>query len=191
MNSIVVIPARGGSKGLKDKNILDLYGKPLICYTIDEARKVFSDDRIIFSTDSPKIKQLAEQRGLKVHFIRPEALSTDYSTSEDVIRHALNWYNKQHNEIPDNVVLLQPTSPFRKAKHIKEALRLFSKKIDMLVSVKKTHSNPYFTLFEEDSDEYLFKSKKSSFTRRQDCPEVWEYNGAIYVINTSSITSFS
>ena len=84
-------------------------------------------------------------------------------------------------------MLLQPTSPLRKAIHIKDALGLYNDKIDMVVSVTKTSSNPYFVLFEENKDGFLVKSKKGSYIRRQDLPDVWEYNGAIYVIKTKSI----
>ena len=89
----------------------------------------------------------------------------------------------------DFVVLLQPTSPFRNDTNIKESLALFNKNIDMVVSVKETKSNPYFTLYEETSEGFLIKSKKGGFTRRQDIPKVWEFNGAIYIINVLSIKS--
>ena len=88
---------------------------------------------------------------------------------------------------PEAVILLQPTSPLRTAKHIEEAVKLFGPSLDMVVSVKESSSNPYYNLFEEDSSGFLKKSKKGSFVRRQDCPPVWEYNGAIYVINVNSI----
>lgn len=186
MNALVVIPARGGSKGVPGKNIKQLNGKPLIHYTIDAARKIFSDSQILVSTDSEEIKACAEETGLKVPFLRPAELATDTSGSYEVLLHAIDFY-RQSGATADILVLLQPTSPFRTEKHIKEAMRLFSKDVDMVVSVKETKSNPYYVLFEENEAGFLKKSKEGNFTRRQDCPRVWEYNGAIYVINVATL----
>ena len=85
-------------------------------------------------------------------------------------------------------VIIRQTSPFRTSEHIKAALKSYSKDIDMVVSVKETQSNPYYLLFEEDNKTgYLNKSKTGTFTRRQDCPKVWELNGALYIINVESL----
>jgi len=186
MKPLVVIPARGGSKGIPDKNIKLLGGKPLIHYTIEAAREVFPDEVIYVSTDSEQIKAVAEVTGLKVPFLRPAHLATDTAGTHEVLLHALEHANGQGYD-PDIVVLLQPTSPFRTAKHIREALELYHTEIDMVVSVKETKSNPYYVLFEEDERGYLHKSKEGSFTRRQDCPTVWEMNGAIYVISATAL----
>ncbi len=186
MKYLVIIPARGGSKGVPGKNIRPLNGKPLIHYTVEAARSLFNDSDICVSTDSDEIKKVVEQIGLKVPFIRPKELSQDSSGSHEVILHALDFYEKKGFE-PEAVILLQPTSPLRTAKHIDEAVKLFGPSLDMVVSVKESSSNPYYNLFEEDSSGFLKKSKKGSFVRRQDCPPVWEYNGAIYVINVNSI----
>ena len=186
MKPLVIIPARGGSKGLPGKNIKILGGKPLIHWTIDEARKVFDDDVICVSTDDVNIKRIAEKTGLKVPFLRPKELATDTSTTQEVILHAIN-YHEDIGYYPDVVVLLQPTSPFRTYKNIEDSIELYNKSVDMVVSVKQTNSNPYFTLFEENDDGFLEKSKIGSYTRRQDCPLVYELNGALYVINTKSL----
>lgn len=186
MKPLVIIPARGGSKGVKGKNIKELNGKPLIHYTVEAAREIFMDEQIIVSTDDDEIRKVVESIGLKVPFLRPKELATDTSTSRDVLLHALEWYSK-HRTVPDVIILLQPTSPLRKAKHIQEAFALFSMEYDMVVSVKETKSNPYYVLFEEDEEGFLRKSKSSRFTRRQDIPRVWEYNGAIYLINRNSL----
>jgi N-acylneuraminate cytidylyltransferase len=183
---LVIIPARGGSKGVPGKNIRPLKGKPLIHYTVEAARSLFNDSDICISTDSNEIKDVVENIGLKVPFLRPKELSQDNSGSHEVILHALDFYEKKGFE-PEAVILLQPTSPLRTAKHIEEAVKLFGPSLDMVVSVKESSSNPYYNLFEEDSSGFLKKSKKGSFVRRQDCPPVWEYNGAIYVINVNSI----
>jgi CMP-N,N'-diacetyllegionaminic acid synthase len=186
MKRIVVIPARGGSKGVPGKNIKFLNGKPMIHYTIEAAREVFKDDEIIVSTDSNDIKECVEQIGLKVPFLRPDSLATDMSTSHDVLIHVIEYLVKI-NQYPEQLILLQPTSPFRSALHIREALALFTPEIDMVVSVKESKSNPYFNLFEENKDGFLEKSKSGVYSRRQDCPAIWEYNGAIYIINIKSL----
>jgi len=184
----IIIPARGGSKGILGKNIKLLNNKPLIGYTIDAAKEVTINDHIIVSTDSEEIKRVVEGLGLKVPFLRPPHIATDEANSYDVVMHAVD-YLMNKGITPNPIILLQPTSPFRKAIHIKEALSLYSDDIDMVVSVTETKSNPYYFLFEENEEGYLQKSKEGNFTRRQDCPKVWEYNGAIYIMNTNSLKS--
>lgn len=187
MNILVIIPVRGGSKGIPGKNIKILGGKPLIGYTIDAARAVADNDHICVSTDDDRIIQAVEQYGLKVPFKRPEKLATDTAGTYEVLLHALNYYESK-GETFDAVVLLQATSPFRTGNHIKEALKLYSKEIDMVVSVKETDSNPYYICFEDDANGMLHISKGDGhYTRRQDCPPVYEYNGAIYIINPDSL----
>ena len=183
---LAVIPARGGSKGLPGKNIKKLNGEPLINYTIKAAREIFPDDQIIVSTDDEEIKRTAENTGLQVPFLRPAELATDNAGTQEVLLHSLKFAENRGQD-PEVLVLLQPTSPFRKAAHIKEALELYSNEIDMLVSVKETDANPYYVLKEENEHGYLENSKPGNFTRRQDCPKVWELNGAIYIINVHSL----
>lgn len=186
MKPLVVIPARGGSKGIPRKNIRLLAGKPLIHYTIEAARKVFADNLIFVSTDDVEIKLIAEQTGLAVPYLRPAELATDYAGSKDVLLHAVVFAEK-NGYFPDTLILLQPTSPLRNATHIVEALKHFSHLTEMVVSVKETSSNPYYVLFEENEDGWLEKSKIGHFETRQQCPKVWEYNGAIYVINVATL----
>lgn len=186
----IIIPARGGSKGIPGKNIKLLNDKPLIAYTIDAAKEVTLNDHIFVSTDSEEIKRVAEGLGLKVPFLRPPHLATDEANSYDVVMHVVD-YLLNKGITPNPIILLQPTSPFRNAIHIKEALSLYSDDIDMVVSVTETKSNPYYSLFEENKEGFLQKSKEGDFTRRQDCPKVWEYNGAIYIMNLNSLKSGS
>ena len=187
MRPLVVIPARGGSKGLPGKNIKLLNKKPLIQYTIEAAREVFDDKSIYVSTDDDEILKTVECIGLKVFFKRPEKLATDTANSRDVLLHAIDFFKNKNGFEPDCIILLQPTSPFRNSLHIKEALKLYTSYIDMVVSVKETESNPYYVLFEENVNGFLKKSKEGNYTRRQDCPRVWELNGAIYIMNTNSL----
>lgn len=187
MNKLVIIPARGGSKGLPNKNILLLNNKPLIYYTLEVARQLFEDKYIYVSTDSLKIKHLVEKTGLTVPFIRPKSLASDVSGMHEVLIHALNHFSSFNKEKIDVIILLQPTSPLRTVDHVKSAIKIYNKNLDMVVSVKKTDSNPYYNLFEEDENNFLKKIIDSDFVTRQNCPEVWEYNGAIYIINVSSL----
>lgn len=189
MKPLVVIPARGGSKRLPGKNIKPLNGKPLIHYTIEAAREVFDDTIICVSTDDEKIKQVSEQTGLKVPFLRPKELATDTADSRSVLLHAYEFYKEEREYEADVIILLQPTSPLRNATHIKEALKLYHNELDMVVSVKETDANPYFNLYEENEEGFLEKSKEGDFTQKQDVPKVWELNGAIYIINIKSINT--
>ena len=183
---LCIIPARGGSKGIPFKNIKELNGKPLILYSIDIARQIFNDDDICVSSDDQDIIDIVERFGLKVPFVRPQYLATDHASTQDVLIHALDFY-EQKGQSYETLLLLQPTSPFRLSKHIEEAINLY-RDCDMVVSVKKASANPYFNLFEENELGFLHISKgDGAFTRRQDAPVVWEYNGSIYVINCKSL----
>lgn len=187
MNILVVIPARGGSKGIPHKNIKPLNGKPLIYYTIDVARQIVSDEDICVSTDDNDIIKCVEDYGLKVPFVRPDELATDKAGTYEVLLHALDFYEQQGRHY-DVVLLLQNTSPFRTAEQVKEALLLYRYDIDMVVSVNETKTNPYYNCFEEDADGHLKKTLNCSIlTRRQDAPITYEYNGAIYIINAEQM----
>lgn len=186
MKLLVVIPARGGSKGVPGKNIKILNEKPLIQYTIDAARDVVLPDAICVSTDDLKIKGVVESLGLNVPFLRPSILATDNAGTYEVLLHAVDYYESQ-GYYADVLVLLQATSPFRTSKHIAEALELFDEHCEMVVSVKETKANPYYTLREENAEGWLENSKKGDYTRRQDCPKVYELNGAIYIIKVAAL----
>lgn len=186
MKPLVLITARKGSKGLPGKNKKLLFGKPLIQHTIDAAREVFRDEDICVSTDDLDIIELCKEIGLDVPFVRPSELASDTASSYDVMIHAMNHYDTL-NKNYDTLVLLQPTSPLRTEKHIREAMELYSDDLDMVVSVKESQANPYYNLFEEQESGFLEKSKPSEYTRRQDCPIVYEFNGAIYVMNMNSL----
>lgn len=188
MKPLVVIPARGGSKGVPRKNIKLLNGKPLIQYTIEAARGVFSDEHICVSTDEEEIKSVVEELGLTVPFIRPEHMASDTAGTYEVLLHAIEFYEKE-GYYPDTLILLQATSPFRTKQHLREALALYDATCEMVVSVKETKSNPYYVLLEENEHGWLVKSKDGNFIRRQDCPKVYELNGAIYIMNVEALKS--
>lgn len=186
MNYLVVITARGGSKGIPKKNIKLLNGKPLIQYSIDVAKEIADKTDICFTSDSDEIINVAKNLGLDIPFKRPNDLARDRASSQDVILHALETYENLNNKKYDAVVLLQPTSPFRTVNQVRDCIQLYDNSVDMVVSTIRSSANPYYNLFEE-KDGYLRPSKEGHFTRRQDCPDVWEYNGAIYVINSNSL----
>lgn len=189
MKILYLITARGGSKGIPGKNIKPLAGKPLIHYSLDVALSLSAHDAICVSTDDENIISSVESYGLKVPFRRPDHLASDTSGSYEVILHALEHYEKSGKQF-DAIVLLQPTSPFRKAEHVKEAIALFDPSVDMVASVKEPDSNPYYNIFEEDAQRFLKLSKDVKITRRQDAPKVYQFNGAVYVINTSSLKKY-
>lgn len=182
-DTLFIIPARGGSKGLPQKNILPLNGKPLICYSIDAARGVCSDENICLSTNDEKIIAVAENYGLKVPFKRPESLSTDFASTWDVVKHAVEFYEKSGMKF-NRICLLQPTSPLRNSKHIQQCFDLWEDEIDMIVSVKE--SKKAAILCHEIEDGFLTFTLNKGAKRRQDLPEFYEYNGAIYLLNFKS-----
>lgn len=183
---LAVIPARGGSKGLPGKNIKELCGKPLLCWSIDVARGIVEDEDICVSTDSSVIKKVVERYGLKVPFLRPDVLASDTATTRDVLVHALDFYTTQGKRY-DIVLLLQPTSPLRTIVQIKEALDLYTLDIDMVVSVKVSHSPA--VLAQENENGFLVPVFNTKVGRRQDMARFYEYNGAIYIINVESLYS--
>lgn len=187
MKSLFLITARGGSKGIPHKNIKPLAGKPLICYAIDVARQFVADDDICLSTDDDEIIETAVKYGLKVPFKRPDELASDTAGSYEVILHALHYYENKGLHY-DNVVLLQPTSPFRSKKDVEGCLAKYDDLCDMVVTVKSSSANPYYDIFEEDENGNLVISKgDGNVVRRQEAPKCYEYNGAVYVINPESL----
>ena len=180
---IAIIPARGGSKGIPNKNIVKIKGKPLIAYTILSAKKSRYLDKIIVSTDSKKIARVATSFGASVPFLRTKSLATDNAKTIDTIIYTL----KKLKEKYDAVVILQPTSPLRDQHDIDKAIELFYHEKKDLVSISKIEINPY-----------LIRSKKkgaltnlvnhTSTIRRQDLSTYYKVNGAIYINKISRLT---
>lgn len=182
---LYLIPARAGSKGIPRKNLQPLGGMPLVCHSVLTALEVApSASDVVVSTDSEEIAEVARKAGASVPFLRPAELATDSAGSREVMLHALN-------ALPgyDGVVLLQPTSPFRNADDVRGAVELFgSEKPDMVVGVKPAATNPYYNAYETRPDGSLAISKGDGMvTRRQDAPEVWEFDGSLYVIAADSL----
>jgi CMP-N,N'-diacetyllegionaminic acid synthase len=186
VKTLYLIPARGGSKGLPGKNIKLLVGKPLINYAVDLARCFAEDDDICVSTDSEEIANVAKSNKLSVPFIRPGELSSDTAGTYEVMLHAIKHYEERGKNY-DALVLLQPTSPLRLKKHLSEALAAFNSDAEMVVSVAEARTNPYLNLFKENDQAWLEKVFPAAFSRRQDAPKFFEYNGAIYVISVPEL----
>lgn len=194
MTPLIIIPARGGSKGIPRKNIKPLAGRPLIGYSIDVARAVASqcgvDERhILLSTDDDEIAATAESLGLPTPYRRPDVLATDRAGSREMMLDAMDWAQAQAIDF-DAVVLLQPTSPFRTAEDVAGCIALYEREHpDMAVSVKEASANPYYNCFEADPATGALHISKGDglLTRRQDAPKAWEFNGAVYVIRPESL----
>ena len=183
-----VITARGGSKGIPRKNIKELRGKPLILYTIETAQNAGIFDRLVLSTDDPEIAFVAKQYGVEVPFIRPAQLAQDNIPHLPVLEHAVSWLKENQNYWPDAVMLLQPTAPLRRVKHVTEALDLFVKSgADSVVSVSQIpgHFSPYWAVVMDGTGlGRLFTGEpvRDRIGRRQDFPkETYFHNGAIYL----------
>lgn len=191
MKVLILISARGGSKGIPGKNIKDLAGKPLIYYSIDIAKAFLDrtkiDGEICISTDDFLIQKAVKEYGVATPFVRPESLATDTSTTIDVILHALNYY-KDLNIAFNYIILLQPTSPFRRLKDLLSSWKLIveNSDTDAVISVFDSGANPYYNMVEL-TDGFIKRSKSlSDITRRQDSPKVYQLNGAIYILNVES-----
>lgn len=187
---LAIIPARSGSKGLKDKNIKELNGKPLIAYTIGAAIESNVFDNIIVSTDSKVYEDIAKKCGAEVPFLRPDYLSTDEATTNDVVEYTIKELEKVGKNY-DYFMILQPTSPLRKSEDILGAVKLlFEKNANSVVSVcEAEHSPLYMNTLDESlaMDDFLSKDIK---TRRQELPKYYRLNGAIYICKISNFLKY-
>lgn len=184
---IALIPARGGSKGVKKKNIRDLAGIPLIAYTIEAARKSKYIDKVIVSTDSEEIAEVARNCGAEIPFIRPKELAEDTTSTLAVVLHVINTLEKLNGW--DSLVLLQPTQPLRTAEDVDGAIEYYySHGEKSLVSIAEVDEHPILmrTLDNEETMKKLLDIP--STVRRQDMEKVYRVNGAIYINKISQIT---
>lgn len=179
MSIVATICARGGSKGLPGKNVRLFAGKPLIAHTIEQARACAGIGRVCVSTDDDAIAEVARAFGAEVPYRRPAELATDTAAKLPAIEHLVRHLESQ-GAVVDTVVDLQPTSPLRTREDIEAALALGGS-APLVVSVTEPSHNPYYTLVEQQPDGTLALSKPASFARRQDAPQAWGLNGALYV----------
>lgn len=182
---LVIIPARGGSKGIKNKNIVKLNGKPLISYTIEPALKLKKRslvDKVIVSTDSKRIADIAKKCCAEAPFLRPKKLASDSSKTVDVVLHAVDYFAKKGIHF-DAVVLLQPTCPLRTLGDIKKAIELYNRSsADSLISAYKESVLSNLIMYRrKDNFALPFNKKHNQGTRRQQQDTAYVRNGAIYV----------
>lgn len=182
MKLLALIPARGGSKGIKKKNIVPLCGKPLIWYTIEAAKKSGVFHNIVVSTDSEEIAEISRKWGASVPFKRPDYLATDDAKGIDVVLHAMEFMENQ-GESYDAIMVLQPTSPLRTSGDIRNAVRVFSQKnANAVVSITEADHPPlWINTIPPDGrlDDFLLPEARNK--NRQELPKYYRLNGAIFL----------
>lgn len=190
MRNLVVIPARSGSKGLKDKNIKRLNGKPLLAYAIESAKEAGIFDVIHVSTDSEHYAEIARAYGADVPFLRNSETASDTASTWDAIRFVLGEYEKCNRKF-DVITLLQPTSPLRTAEDIVGAMNFFEeKKANMVSSVcEMDHSPLWSNTLPEDLSMENFEDETLAFLPRQSLPTYYRENGAIYILKAEHLFS--
>lgn len=190
---LALIPARGGSQGIKRKNTIDVNGRPLISYSIDHALSSSLVTRVVVSTDDEEIANIARQCGAEVPFMRPAELAGSEVLDWPVFEHALTFLKESEGYQPDLVLHLRPTAPFRKVEWVDDAiLKLYeNSKADSVRSVSAPNQHPY-RMFKVDNEGYLraimlHEHPEPYLLRRQDLPEVYYYNCVIDVTRPETI----
>ena len=193
MKILCIIPARSGSKGIKNKNIMDFNGKPLLAWSIEQAQKCKYEMKIIVSTDSQEYADISTKYGAEVPFLRPLEISDDLSTDFEFIKHCVDFLKQNENYISDIILQLRPTSPTRNIEDINNALDLFIKnrnKYDSLRSVIPFEKSP-FKMYTSKNDKLipLFNEiniiKEPYNQPRQILPQCYLHNGYIDILNTT------
>jgi len=180
---LAVVPARGGSKRLPNKNIKILGGKPLIQWTLESVDQMPEICDLLVSTDDLKIAEIALGFGVMAPWLRPSYLATDLASSVDVVLHALDWYEDEYGPV-DGVLLLQPTTPFRSKSKIRVGIDLFSSsKFKSVVGVSESQSHPMWTFMIEGGELVPFCEGKNHNTRSQDLKPAFVINGGFYLIS--------
>lgn len=182
MRILALVPARGGSKRLPGKNIAILGGKPLIAWSIDVARGVPEICDVLVSTDDAAIAEAARRAGALMPWMRPAELATDTATSLDVALHTLDWYESANGKV-DGLLLLQPTSPFRRRGTVAKGIELFARSRRSVVGVSPARSHPMWCYrIEGDTMLPFIDTGVQNAQRSQDLPPAYVVNGAFYLI---------
>lgn len=187
---IITICARGGSVGVPGKNVRPLLGKPLISWTIDQAFASGLSPRVVVSTDSPEIADVARAYGAEVPFVRPSNLATADAPKLPVLLHLVNWLEANGEKV-DTLIDLDPTSPLRHVKDIHACVALLDDQTDLVITGYESDKNPYFNMVENHPDGYaglVCKPSKEVFGR-QHAPRVYAMNASIYVWRRSALTA--
>jgi len=198
MNILAIIPARGGSKSIPHKNIKLFAGKPLIAWTIEVAKKSKLITRIIVSTDSQEVADIAKKYGAEVPFLRPKEIAGDLATDVEFLSHALEFLKRTENYEPEIVLRLPPTSPLRTAAHIDEGIETLIKnpEADAVRPITEAPKHPYKMWKIAAAGQYLEPFLPASFTGmteaynmpRQILPKVYVHTGAMDIIRRRTIT---
>jgi len=193
MKTLAIIPARGGSKRLPGKNIKDLGGKPLLAYTIEAARQAPSISRVLVSTDSDKIAQVAKQWGAEVPFMRPAELAADAVPDRPVLQHALRWLEEHEGQKYDLLAYLRPTAPFKSVSLIEECIARLKGDQQLTCVRTVTHSegvfHPYWMFRDQQGELAAFIDGISidTYFRSQLLPECLRLNGVVDILRTSLV----
>lgn len=201
-----IIPARGGSRGIPDKNLTSLISKPLIAYSIEVARKVSRNPRILVSTDSERIGRIAKRYGAEAPFLRPPELAQDHSTDLDWALHLISWLRENESKIPETMILLRPTTPIRDPKVLIKAIETFESR-PLATSLRSVHMisespykmfqlnddilngdsylHPYFQI--QDTKDTVMESKEFYNLPRQNFPDAYVANGYIDILRSKII----
>ncbi len=183
-----VIPARAGSKGIKNKNLQSIANVPLIAYTIRQALRYAGIDRVIVTTDSKKIALVAVRYGAAVPFLRPKQLGRDRTPMLAVLKHALVECEKFYACRVKGVVLLDPTSPVREPKEMETMIKMFVRhQPDLLVAVTPSRRSPYFNMLVKETNGYARLISKKKFFRRQDAPRAFDITNTCWIFSRKAI----
>lgn len=191
MKVLAIIPARGGSKGVPRKNIIDIKGKPLICYSIEaglDAKKRGLIEEVVVSTDDEEIANISRKAGADVPFMRPDYLSNDTAKSVDAMIHAYQFYLENGREF-DTILLLQPTTPLRTVDDIENALGIYeTQQVSSLISCYKEEYICDLVSYHKEGDMAIaLNEKHNGGGRRQDLPDLYVRNGAIYITSVEQM----
>ena len=189
---LAIIPARGGSKGIRRKNLQKLSGKPLIAHTIIAAKKTKSINKIIVSTDDKEIGKISKNNGAEVPFLRPKQISKDTSSIIEVIKHALKFLQENQSYVPDIIILLQPTSPLRTSQLITKTINTLKKsKATSVITVSKITKHPYASYWLKNDFLKPFEKNSTKYSRRQEFPDLFFPTGAVYTFWYDTLKKFN
>jgi CMP-N,N'-diacetyllegionaminic acid synthase len=192
MKLLAIIPARGGSKGIKNKNIQIVNRQPLIVHTINFLKNSGFFDRIIVSTDDPKISKIAQSKKISVPFIRPKKLSGDTTNTLDVVKHALSFLKNKENFEPDIVMVFQPTSPIRSNQIITKALKLLStNNSTSVITVSKMKSHPNSSFLLKNKKLLPFNKNFEKYSLRQNVEPLYHPNGSLYAFWSKTLDDYN
>ena len=183
MKILAFLPARGGSVGIKKKNLAIVNNKPLIKYTLNTIKELKNSVNYFISTDSKEIKKYCESQGFELSYRRPKYLSGSKSNIVDVVLHGIDYLKKKNNSTFDTILLLQPTSPLRKVKELKKAIKVFKdKNINSMASVVKLRESPFESLEKNKNKwKFLIKPKKNYYRRQQFKRNFYFIDGTFYI----------